>query len=149
MGRRLGGGGGRGGGRGRGRGRDEEEDLPLHKAARSGDAAAVESLCESNPLAVNSRDRLSRTPYEPPSLQIPPFPPFFPLYLISREAPGSRALRYGSLASLISLLGVWIYNYMCAIGPWSLNPNRTSLRMAPAASFDGYNSALCYFCCCS
>jgi len=66
MGRRHGGGGGgrRGGGRGRGRGRDEEEDLPLHKAARSGDAAAVESLCESNPLAVNSRDRLSRTPYE-------------------------------------------------------------------------------------
>jgi len=58
--RRGGGGGGRGGGRGRGR--DEEDDLHLHKAARSGDAAATESLCESNPLAVNSRDRLSRTP---------------------------------------------------------------------------------------
>jgi len=79
----------------------------------------------------------------------PPFPPSFPLYLISREAPSSRALRYGSLASLISLLRVCIYNYTCAIGPWSLNPNRTSLRIAPAASFDGYNSALCYFCCCS
>ncbi|TVU31477.1 hypothetical protein EJB05_23164 [Eragrostis curvula] len=51
---------GRGGGRGRGRG--DEEDLPLHRAARSGDAAAVESVCESNPLAVNSRDRHSRTP---------------------------------------------------------------------------------------
>ncbi|TKV94649.1 hypothetical protein SEVIR_9G309400v4 [Setaria viridis] len=64
MGRRHsgGGGGGRGGGRGRGRGRDEEGDLHLHKAARDGDAAAAESLCESNPLAVNSRDRLSRTP---------------------------------------------------------------------------------------
>lgn len=60
MGRRHGGGGGRG--HGKGRGRDEEEDLHLHKAARSGDAAAAESLCESNPLAVNSRDRLSRTP---------------------------------------------------------------------------------------
>lgn len=97
MGRRQGGGGGRGGGRGRGRGRDEEEDLPLHKAARSGDAAAVESLCESNPLAVNSRDRLSRTPYEPPpSLQIRLSLPSFPLYLItSREAPSSRTLRYG------------------------------------------------------
>ncbi|CAN6283742.1 unnamed protein product [Urochloa humidicola] len=63
MGRRHGGGGGgRGGGRGRGRGRGEEEDLHLHKAARDGDAAAAESLCQSNPLAVNSRDRLSRTP---------------------------------------------------------------------------------------
>ncbi|KQJ96222.1 ankyrin repeat domain-containing protein 6 [Brachypodium distachyon] len=69
MGRRRAGGGGRGGGRGRGgggegrgRGRGEEEDLPLHKAARSGDAAAAESLCESDPLALNSRDRLSRTP---------------------------------------------------------------------------------------
>jgi hypothetical protein len=101
MGRRHSGGGGGGRGRGRGRGRDEEEDLPLHKAARSGDAAAVESVCESNPLAVNSRDRLSRTPYEPPpSLQVLPFPPSFPLYLItSREAPSSRALRYGSLSS--------------------------------------------------
>jgi len=69
--RRGGGGGGRGGGRGRGR--DEEDDLHLHKAARSGDAAATESLCESNPLAVNSRDRLSRTPYASLSLQIPPF----------------------------------------------------------------------------
>ncbi|XP_062229823.1 uncharacterized protein LOC133927388 [Phragmites australis] len=59
MGRRHG---GRGGGRGRGGGGDAEDDLHLHRAARSGDAAAAESLCESNPLAVNSRDRLSRTP---------------------------------------------------------------------------------------
>jgi len=71
--RRGGGGGGGGGGRGGGRGRDEEDDLHLHKAARSGDAAAAELLCESNPLAVNSRDRLSRTPYASLSLQIPPF----------------------------------------------------------------------------
>jgi hypothetical protein len=105
MGRRHGGG-GRGGGRGRGRGRDEEEDLPLHKAARSGDAAAVESLCESNPLAVNSRDRLSRTPYEPPSLQIPlSLPPSLTI-LLAEKAPSSRALHYGSLASLILLLRV-------------------------------------------
>uniref|UniRef100_A0A0E0R300 Uncharacterized protein n=1 Tax=Oryza rufipogon TaxID=4529 RepID=A0A0E0R300_ORYRU len=65
MGRRHGGGGGGGGGRGRGgRGRrgGEEDDLHLHKAARSGDLAAAESLCEANPLALNSRDRLSRTP---------------------------------------------------------------------------------------
>ncbi|CAM0955983.1 unnamed protein product [Alopecurus aequalis] len=67
MGRRRPGGGGRGGGEGRGRGGEgrgggEEEDLQLHKAARSGDAAAAESLCESNPLALNTRDRLSRTP---------------------------------------------------------------------------------------
>lgn len=69
MGRRRPGGGGRGGG-GRGRGRggegrgggEEAEDLRLHNAARSGDAAAAEELCESNPLALNSRDRLSRTP---------------------------------------------------------------------------------------
>ncbi|KAL6906297.1 hypothetical protein ACP4OV_003898 [Aristida adscensionis] len=63
MGRRRGGGGGGGrGGGGRGRGGEGEEDLQLHSAARSGDVAAAESLCESNPLAVKSRDRLSRTP---------------------------------------------------------------------------------------
>ncbi|WVZ57830.1 hypothetical protein U9M48_008169 [Paspalum notatum var. saurae] len=62
MGRRHGGGGRGGRGGGKGRGRDEEEDLHLHKAARSGDASAAESLCEPNPLAVNARDRLSRTP---------------------------------------------------------------------------------------
>ncbi|XP_006662645.1 ankyrin repeat domain-containing protein 29 [Oryza brachyantha] len=50
------------GGRGRGGGGGEEDDLHLHKAARSGDLAAVESLCEANPLALSSRDRLSRTP---------------------------------------------------------------------------------------
>ncbi|GFP79350.1 putative ankyrin repeat protein rf_0381 [Phtheirospermum japonicum] len=34
----------------------------LHAAARSGDLAAVQSICGANPLAVNSRDRHSRTP---------------------------------------------------------------------------------------
>ncbi|KAL6642604.1 hypothetical protein ACP70R_020785 [Stipagrostis hirtigluma subsp. patula] len=61
MGRRRGGGGGGGRGGG-GRGGDGEDDLHLHSAARSGDVAAAESLCESNPLAIKSRDRLSRTP---------------------------------------------------------------------------------------
>lgn len=35
----------------------------LHAAARSGDLQKVESICNSNPLAVNSRDKHSRTPY--------------------------------------------------------------------------------------
>ncbi|KAG8382060.1 hypothetical protein BUALT_Bualt05G0037200 [Buddleja alternifolia] len=34
----------------------------LHAAARSGDLKAVEAICSANPLAVNSRDRHSRTP---------------------------------------------------------------------------------------
>ncbi|PSR91722.1 Ankyrin repeat protein like [Actinidia chinensis var. chinensis] len=34
----------------------------LHGAARSGDLVAVQSICSSNPLAVNSRDKHSRTP---------------------------------------------------------------------------------------
>ncbi|KAL6979982.1 hypothetical protein U1Q18_021633 [Sarracenia purpurea var. burkii] len=34
----------------------------LHGAARSGDLIAVQSICSSNPLAVNSRDKHSRTP---------------------------------------------------------------------------------------
>ncbi|XP_009766633.1 uncharacterized protein [Nicotiana sylvestris] len=38
--------------------RDEE----LHAAARSGDLTAVQTLCSTNPLAVNSRDKHSRTP---------------------------------------------------------------------------------------
>ena len=98
MGRRRGGG---GGGRGGGRGRDEEDDLHLHKAARSGDAAATESLCESNPLAVNSRDRLSRTPYASLSLQIPPFLSLsFPHHL-SGEETSSHALCCGYLLSLL------------------------------------------------
>ncbi|KAK3153433.1 hypothetical protein QOZ80_2BG0172480 [Eleusine coracana subsp. coracana] len=62
MGRRQGSGAGGGRGGGRGRDRGDEEDLPLHRAARLGDAAAADSVCESNPLAVNSRDRHSRTP---------------------------------------------------------------------------------------
>ncbi|GMH09151.1 hypothetical protein Nepgr_010991 [Nepenthes gracilis] len=35
---------------------------PLHTAARSGDLNAVDSVLSSNPLAINSRDKLSRTP---------------------------------------------------------------------------------------
>ncbi|XP_026445282.1 tankyrase-2-like [Papaver somniferum] len=46
-----GGGGGGGGG---------EEDL--HRAARTGDIHAVQSIIASNPLTVNSRDKHSRTP---------------------------------------------------------------------------------------
>ncbi|MCL7032403.1 hypothetical protein MKW94_026347 [Papaver nudicaule] len=46
-------GGGRGGGGG-------EEDL--HRAARTGDIHAVQSIIASNPLKVNSRDKHSRTP---------------------------------------------------------------------------------------
>ncbi|KAL0371964.1 UNVERIFIED_CONTAM: hypothetical protein Scaly_0878000 [Sesamum calycinum] len=34
----------------------------LHAAARSGDLKAVQAICSANPLAVNSRDRHSRTP---------------------------------------------------------------------------------------
>ncbi|KAK6117033.1 hypothetical protein DH2020_049277 [Rehmannia glutinosa] len=34
----------------------------LHAAARSGDLTAVQAICGANPLAVNSRDRHSRTP---------------------------------------------------------------------------------------
>ncbi|GMP95195.1 hypothetical protein CsSME_00044333 [Camellia sinensis var. sinensis] len=34
----------------------------LHTAARSGDLVAVQSICSSNPLAINSRDKHSRTP---------------------------------------------------------------------------------------
>ncbi|XP_072957247.1 uncharacterized protein [Typha angustifolia] len=37
-------------------------ELDLHAAARAGDLSTVESICNSNPLAVNSRDRHSRTP---------------------------------------------------------------------------------------
>lgn len=37
-------------------------DEALHAAAREGDLAAVQSICTSNPLAVNSRDKHSRTP---------------------------------------------------------------------------------------
>ena len=37
----------------------------LHMAARSGDLIAVNSILASNPLAVNSRDKHSRTPYPP------------------------------------------------------------------------------------
>ena len=35
----------------------------LHTAARSGDLNTVQSILSSNPLAVNSRDKHSRTPY--------------------------------------------------------------------------------------
>ncbi|URD78600.1 Ankyrin repeat, partial [Musa troglodytarum] len=39
------------------------ESSVLHAAARNGDLTTVESICNANPLAVNSRDRHSRTPY--------------------------------------------------------------------------------------
>ncbi|KAH0647252.1 hypothetical protein KY290_033243 [Solanum tuberosum] len=39
---------------------DRNEEL--HAAARSGDLNAVQTLCSTNPLAVNSRDKHSRTP---------------------------------------------------------------------------------------
>lgn len=35
----------------------------LHEAARSGDLSKVQSILISDPLAVNSRDKHSRTPY--------------------------------------------------------------------------------------
>ncbi|KAL6587847.1 hypothetical protein OROMI_000825 [Orobanche minor] len=38
------------------------ENEELHAAARSGDLTAVQAICAANPLAVNSRDRHSRTP---------------------------------------------------------------------------------------
>ena len=45
-----------------GKGRNTEiEDI--HDAARSGDLQKLQSICSSNPLAVNSRDKHSRTPY--------------------------------------------------------------------------------------
>ncbi|OAY72889.1 Ankyrin-2 [Ananas comosus] len=47
----------RGSARGGGAGESE-----IHAAARSGDLRTVESICNSNPLAINSRDRHSRTP---------------------------------------------------------------------------------------
>jgi len=43
----------------------------LHAAARSGDLIAVQSILISNPLAVNSRDKHSRTPY--PQLSTQPY----------------------------------------------------------------------------
>ncbi|GMN40746.1 hypothetical protein TIFTF001_009965 [Ficus carica] len=36
----------------------------LHSAARSGDLSAVQSILSADPLAVNSRDKHSRTPVE-------------------------------------------------------------------------------------
>ncbi|XP_075508454.1 uncharacterized protein LOC142545266 [Primulina tabacum] len=38
------------------------KDEKLHEAARSGDIEAVQAVCSANPLAVDSRDRHSRTP---------------------------------------------------------------------------------------
>lgn len=56
-------GGGSGGGRGGG-------STDLHSAARSGDLTAVQYIISSNPLAVNSRDKHSRTPYPSSSSKI-------------------------------------------------------------------------------
>lgn len=44
-------------------GKGNEEYENLHTAARSGDLNAVHSILSSNPLAINSRDKHSRTPY--------------------------------------------------------------------------------------
>jgi hypothetical protein len=61
---RGGGAGGGGGGRGgNGGGQQKSNEPDLHAAARAGDLQKVESICNSNPLAVNTRDRHSRTPY--------------------------------------------------------------------------------------
>ncbi|KAK9142780.1 hypothetical protein Syun_012180 [Stephania yunnanensis] len=57
--RTSGGGGGGGGGEGH-----------FHEAARSGDLQAVQFLCNSNPLSVNSRDKHSRTPYFLPGVYV-------------------------------------------------------------------------------
>uniref|UniRef100_A0A2N9IBQ0 Uncharacterized protein n=1 Tax=Fagus sylvatica TaxID=28930 RepID=A0A2N9IBQ0_FAGSY len=43
-------------------GKGNEEYENLHTAARSGDLNAVHSILSSNPLAINSRDKHSRTP---------------------------------------------------------------------------------------
>lgn len=40
-------------------------DEELHRAARSGDLEAVQRICTTNPLVINSRDKHSRTPYPP------------------------------------------------------------------------------------
>lgn len=45
-------------------------EVDLHAAARSGDLNAVQSILRSNPLAINSRDKHSRTPY-PHTLSFP------------------------------------------------------------------------------
>ncbi|KAK3019949.1 hypothetical protein RJ639_002996 [Escallonia herrerae] len=42
--------------------RSSKSGQDLHTAARSGDLNAVLSMCSSNPLTVNSRDKHSRTP---------------------------------------------------------------------------------------
>lgn len=63
MGKPRGGGAAGGGGRGRGAGQQRSNEPDLHAAARAGDLRKVESICNSNPLAVNTRDRHSRTPY--------------------------------------------------------------------------------------
>lgn len=41
---------------------DAGSESDLHAAARTGDLHALESICNSNPLSINSRDRHSRTP---------------------------------------------------------------------------------------
>ncbi|XP_043717258.1 putative ankyrin repeat protein RF_0381 [Telopea speciosissima] len=43
-------------------GNSSDSGKDLHAAARSGDLHAVQTICSSNPLAINSRDKHSRTP---------------------------------------------------------------------------------------
>ncbi|KAL8104104.1 uncharacterized protein LOC141677247 [Apium graveolens] len=40
----------------------KQSEKDVHAAARTGDLSAVELICSSNPLSVNSRDKHSRTP---------------------------------------------------------------------------------------
>lgn len=42
----------------------------LHAAARSGDIRAVQAIVATNPRALNSRDKHSRTPYPPHDVHI-------------------------------------------------------------------------------
>lgn len=63
---RGGGGGGRGARGGNIEGQQRSNEPDLHGVARAGDLQKVESICNSNPLAVNTRDRHSRTPYPVP-----------------------------------------------------------------------------------
>lgn len=55
----------------------------IHAAARSGDLPTLQSILASNPLAVNSRDKHSRTPY-PPQLFL--LLPFFSSYFLLLSA---------------------------------------------------------------
>lgn len=69
----------------------------LHTAARSGDLQTVQSICASNPLSVNSRDKHSRTPY-----------PFLTSYEIKYHSPPPL---FFSLPFLLYMIGSPIFSY--------------------------------------